>query len=149
MGKAFNRIMSSVFTNGAAEQAQQNQDPGNRCVNKMTEAQRTTYRQLAHQAVRDGMRVFMSKDTVDAFETLLKTKPTPRLMRKLLEEIACGGVVLKPAQQGTPTPTPPTGIVTRKPTTVPMVMSVDELSAGLPFSLKQAAKILNCNPQKL
>lgn len=145
MGKAFKRIMGHVFANGAAAE---HQAPENRSVNTMTEAQRTAYRQLAHQAVREGLRVFMSKDTVKAFEGLLKTKPTPKLMRKLLEEIACGGLVLKPAQQGAPTPTA-TRTIKPQPRAIPTVLSVDELSGGLPFSLKQAAQILNCNPQKL
>lgn len=105
-------------------------------------------REKAHQAMRDGLKVFMTKSTVEAFEGLLKTRPSSHLMRRLLEEIGNGTLcIVVPAA---PAPAPRlTGTIHPKPTTVPVVLSVDQLSGGRPFSLKQAAKILNTSPNQL
>ena len=152
MSKSFKRIMGNVFGNGAEPHTEPTLLTGKQSVNKMTNEERAQYRQLAYQTVREGMRVFMTKNTVKAFEGLLKTTLSPNIMRKLLEEIGNGTLVTKPAQTGAPTPnvTVTTKLTSYKGSrTVPTVMSVEELSGGLPFSLKQAAKILNCNQTKL
>lgn len=114
--------------------------------------QRRAILNLAHTTRREGLMVFMSKDTVTRFAQVLQTEHvTPRLMRQLLEEIAKGRLVL----------TAPT-VAHKKPAATPTrisngqnghdltaALSVDQLSAGLPFTIKQAARILNVNPNKL
>lgn len=103
-------------------------------------------RQLAYQAMRDGLKVFMTKETCEGFERILKTKPTTSLMRSLLADIAKGTLVIAPATNNKPLLT---GVIRTKPVAIPMVPSVDQLTGGLPLTLKQAAKVLNVKPQQL
>jgi len=86
----------------------------------------------------------MSAPTVQGFNRLLKTTVTTQTMRRLLVEIAEGRLILT---------RPPTGkVATQARTTkteLPTVLSLDQLSAGIPFTLKQAARILNVDENKL
>jgi hypothetical protein len=105
------------------------------------------YRDLAHKALREGITVFMSKDTAAAFSRILKTGANAQNMRRLLEEIGNGKLVLSAPRKLA------VASQYKEPTTLsralPTVLSIDQLSAGIPFTLKQAARILNVEEGKL
>jgi hypothetical protein len=159
MGKRFDSILKSL-SNGSqsappdtgGEAVPTKLQHGARLINMSPEERRKTL-DLAHSALRNGMTVYMSQDTVRKFNTLLNTSLKSSTMRRLLEEIANGRVVLTKAAKPTTTarlykePVAPSSIVGERE--VPTVLSVDQLSAGIPFTLKQAAKILNVKTGRL
>lgn len=142
--KSFKSILKGL-TNGATETASPTPTPTRKgwAVERLTPEQRQAYRNLAHKALREGLTVFVSKETAAQFSRILNTDVNSRVMRRLLEEIGNGKLVLTGAGKPAMAPKPPTTKA------LPTVLSIDQLSGGLPFNLKQAAKILNVSPQKL
>lgn len=151
MGKTFNSILRGL-TNGATTPTPEPKPvklrPKSWLIKSMTEEQRSRYRGQAHAALREGLTVFMSKETVSQFSGLLGTEVNSRLMRRVLEEIGNGKLVLTaPGKQLSQIQAQPPSTLGGRG--LPTVLSVDQLSAGIPFSLKQAAKILNVTANKL
>lgn len=160
MGKTFDSILRGL-TNGTVKEEPvaaapephvlvQAKKPKGWFFKNLSPEQRKAYRDQAHTALRIGMTVFMSKDTVDGFARILKTDVNSRVMRRLLEEIANGELVLASPRKPAPTAVGrdlPKPITTRP--AMPVVLTVDQLSAGIPFTLKQAARILNVDEGKL
>lgn len=127
-------------------------------VSTMTPEQRREALAMAHTALRTGLTIFMPGQTVAQFNRLLKTEVTSRTIRRLLEAIGKGDVVLTrpvdPSLDRTSSDDSPPPVTQRARTnggirTLPTVLSVDQLSAGMPFTLLQAAKILNVTTQQL
>lgn len=154
MGKTFNSILRGLTNGSVANQS--TADPNNGDGRKgrgwwlksRTPEQIAGYRTKAHQALRDGLTVFMSKSTVEGFNRLLDTTVTSLIMRRLLEEIAHGKLALTaPGAKAVTTAPLYKEPITRR--VLPTVLSVDQLSSGMPFSLKQAAKILNVTSNQL
>lgn len=162
MGKtrAFKHILAGFTTEKAATPPHSNGASGERLVGsdairRMTPEQRRAWQSKAHTALREGLMVFMSKDTVAKFSTLLKTpKVTTTVMRRLLEAIANGSLVLT-APSANKMDTAETSHTAAAPvhydtrTASPLSMSVEQLSAGFPFTLKQAARLLNVGHKQL
>lgn len=137
MGKQFTSVLAGLLNGGAQPTP----------VSEETRlAKLAANRALGYQAMREGLKVFMTKATCDGFEKILKTRPTTQLMRRLLEEIASGTLIIAPAANNKPLLT---GVIHTKPVAIPVVPSVDQLTGGMPLTLKQAARVLNVKPQQL
>ena len=160
MGVTFENILKGL-ANGAGPEPPtttlvepKKRRPGSKFVETLTPDQRKEYTTMAHAALRAGLTVFMSSQTVEGFNRLLDTEVSSRMMRRLLAAIAKGDVVLTRPASAQPATASKTAVM-RTPATITtgrdltMVLSVDQLSAGIPFTLKQAAKILNVDEGKL
>lgn len=155
MGKRFNSILAS-FANGSQSPPAATADSGTtaklphgRRIRNMSPEERSHTLNLAHTALKDGLSVFMSKQTVQGFNRLLETTVTSRLMRRLLVEIAAGRLILTRPPTGNAAASRTATPSSTMTTVLPTVLSMDQLSAGIPFTLKQAARILNVDEGKL
>ncbi len=154
MAKSFKSVMRGLVGNGCEQTAGNKPLYGGAYLKSIDPEARRAARQMAHKALREGMMVFMTKETVACFNKILKTTVTSSTMRRLLQEIGNGTLMLTvPTNKPTVTvqrdvPTQLTGSIGGK-RELPMQLSVEQLSGGLPFTLQQAARILNVKPQRL
>ena len=119
---------------------------GAEIVLALTPEQRRSYLSNAHTALREGMTVFMTKETVDQFSKLLGVEVSKGFMRRLLAQIGSGK--LKIVKAGATTqPTIHTKPLKRD---LQMVVPSGNLELGeAPLTLRQAARLLNCKSASL
>ncbi len=152
MAKSFKSVMRGLVGNGCEQTAGNKALYGGAYLKSIDPEARRAARQMAHKALKEGMMVFMTKETVACFNKILKTTVTTSTMRRLLQEIGNGTLVLMAPPKTTVTiqrDMPATNIQVGGRQELPMQLSVEQLSGGLPFTLQQAARILNVKPQRL
>lgn len=143
MGKRFTSILRgfespSNGSNGSG-QTFKKKSGGKVGLAALTPEERQQTLHHAHETLRNGQMVFMDAATVEGFKKLLNTEINATVMRRLLTEIATGGLTLTRATKGAARPVD----------TKPQLIHIQASQDAPPMTLRQAAVVLNTNPNRL